>query len=683
VTAGPVELKTILVLDDDPQFHRLVVPFLTGRGHRVISAHAGREASAIIEREKVDLSIVDGQLPDVTGLDWIASVRAQGCQMLIMFVSAYWRDAASYHKLTKELGVAIVLHKPVLASVFAAEVDILLGRSAALGEGSRDDLEDTLLALRADYAGELPGRLAELSSLLSQLKTQPHNLFLAGEARSHAHKLRGTAASYGFKEIGDAAGDIEDAILTWMENAGSNYQAIADRIARVLAFAEQQAEQAASEARSRVARSPAPQSATSEPRELSAKARILVVDDDAAFLDLIDELGYQHELEIVRASNAREALEMACMHEIDAALIDVDLGSRDTTFKLAAELRNLPGYEGLPLGFLTGAGHIERQVSFEQVSDYLVFDRPTKGDALQAAVYKLAAIKQASKPTVLVIDDDREFLKRTAFVLSHEGMEVRTLEETVDVLEVMQSFSPDAVLLDVMMPGVSGFDICRMLRSLPRWRDLAILFLSAFDDVETRVACLKCGGDDYLTKPVVNEELLVRLRMRLERARLLKDRLERDNVTGLLQRRPFMEQLSALISEARRQKWTAVFALLKMSGLNDCRQHMVSDSVLSVAGNLLLKRLRAEDLKGRWNRDTLLLAFRNEPAASVDVMLQRICEEFAATQTLQHEQCDARPKLRYALACYPDDGNSIHELLQTADARLKNACGGAAAGKPT
>jgi diguanylate cyclase (GGDEF)-like protein len=674
------DFKTILVLDDDPQFHKLVVPVLTRRGHRVLSAHLGAEARILIDQEKIDLAIVDGQLPDITGIEWTANVREAGHKMLIMFVSAYWRDAQSYHKLTKELGVSLVLHKPIIASVFAAEVDILLGKTASYGEPAQRDFEDTLLALRAEYARELPERMLELSDLIAQMQAQPENRFLPGEARTRAHKLRGTAASYGFKELGDLVAAIEDQLVRLIKGDGQGDGRLA-KINAALAKANHIASQAAREAESKEFRAADPHPL---PRpdvyDGAPMARILVVDDDAAFLDLIDELARRHQLETVRAHNAYEALELGCMNQVDAALIDVDLGSRDVAFKLASDLRLIPGYGDLPLGFLSGAGHIEKSVAVENVGHCILIDRLTKADALEAALRQLMAIKQVSRPRVLLLDDDVEFLKRTAFVLAHEGMEVRTLQTTVDILEEMQQFSPDLLLLDVMMPGVSGFDVCRMLRTIPRWRDLPIVFLTAYTDVDTRVACLKCGGDDYLLKPVVNEELLVRLSMRLERSRSLKLRVEYDNLTGLLLRRPFMEQFSGMISEARRNHWQVSLGLVDIRVARNRLQEVVSDSVLAAAGNLLQKKCRTEDLKGRATNSQLLVAIRNEPKSSMEAIMMSIASDFATNSAVGDGE-SARPQLFYGLACYPDDGGSIHELLIEADRRLHQTIK-SAAGEP-
>lgn len=667
--ASSAEFKTILVVDDDPQFHALVVPVLTNRGHRLLSAHKGDEALRMLDAEVIDLAIVDGQLPDMTGIELITDLRSRGKQTLCMFVSAYWRDAQSYHKLTKELAVSLVLHKPVLASVFASEVDMLLGKVPGFSDPGQRDFEDTLLALRAEYARELPSRMEELAGLLEQMKTQPDNRFIFSEARTRAHKLRGTASSYGFKPIGELAARLEETIII-LTNNPNDHQTL-QTVQQLVHEAADLAARAAREADGKVQAGDAakiPEFSIVDALDTGPQATILVVDDDAAFLDLVDELAKRHRLQTLRATNPSDALDLACMNQIDGALIDVELGSRDKAFKLAGDLRALPGYHELPLGFLSGVGHIEKMIEVENVGHCLVLDRPTQSDALEAAVRQLIAIKQASKPKVLLIDDDADFLKRTAFVLTHEGMLVHTLATTDDVLNEMQNFAPDLLVLDVMMPGVSGFDICRMLRTMPRWRDLPILFLTSYTDIDTRIACLRCGGDDYLLKPVVNEELLVRLQIRLERSRQLRTRLDYDNVSGLLQRGPFMNQFAGMLGEAKRQGWKVTLGLAAIvdTAADGSSQVVRSDSNVAAAGSLLNRKLTAANIKGRWSEAKIVLGFRNEPRDLVNQSLQNISEELAS-------QGDQPVRFIYGTACYPDDGERVYELLEKADARLHDA----------
>ncbi len=118
---------------------------------------------------------------------------------------------------------------------------------------------------------------------------------------------------------------------------------------------------------------------------------------------------------------------------------------------------------------------------------------------------------------MLVVDDDdgiREMLQTT---LSFAGFRVSVAADAESALAVLSDEHPDAIVLDVMMPGVDGFDFVQLLRH--RGDTLPVLFLSARDAVEDRVRGLRLGADDYLTKPFSVVEVTVRLESLLRRAR--------------------------------------------------------------------------------------------------------------------------------------------------------------------
>jgi DNA-binding response OmpR family regulator len=113
------------------------------------------------------------------------------------------------------------------------------------------------------------------------------------------------------------------------------------------------------------------------------------------------------------------------------------------------------------------------------------------------------------QPRVLVVDDEltmREFLEMG---LGYEGFEVRTAADGTVGLETARTWAPDLVILDRMLPGLDGIEICRRLRA---GGDVAVLMLSARGDVDDRIEGFDAGADDYLPKPFALEELLARLR---------------------------------------------------------------------------------------------------------------------------------------------------------------------------
>jgi DNA-binding response OmpR family regulator len=118
---------------------------------------------------------------------------------------------------------------------------------------------------------------------------------------------------------------------------------------------------------------------------------------------------------------------------------------------------------------------------------------------------------------ILVVDDDRNNLKMLGFLLGEEGYEVVTADNGVSALQLVDSAHPDLVILDVMMPQMDGFEVCRRLRQT---MDVPILMLSAKGETTDKVSGLELGADDYLPKPFEPSELLARVKAILRRSEI-------------------------------------------------------------------------------------------------------------------------------------------------------------------
>lgn len=119
-----------------------------------------------------------------------------------------------------------------------------------------------------------------------------------------------------------------------------------------------------------------------------------------------------------------------------------------------------------------------------------------------------------SEPRILVVDDEAQLRRAVRISLSGHRYVVREADDGASALREFEAFRPDVVLLDLMLPDMSGVDVCRELR---RTYDTPIVVLSVVGDERTKVAALDAGADDYLTKPFGIEELLARIRVALRR----------------------------------------------------------------------------------------------------------------------------------------------------------------------
>jgi two-component system OmpR family response regulator len=131
---------------------------------------------------------------------------------------------------------------------------------------------------------------------------------------------------------------------------------------------------------------------------------------------------------------------------------------------------------------------------------------------------------------VLVVDDEASLSELLSMALRYEGWDVRTAADGASAVRTAREHRPDAVVLDVMLPDFDGLEVLRRLRA--EAPEVPVLFLTARDAVEDRVAGLTAGGDDYVTKPFSLEELVARLRGLLRRSRMTAARHGSELVVG-------------------------------------------------------------------------------------------------------------------------------------------------------
>lgn len=121
---------------------------------------------------------------------------------------------------------------------------------------------------------------------------------------------------------------------------------------------------------------------------------------------------------------------------------------------------------------------------------------------------------------ILVVEDEQTLQETLAYNLTRQGYEVETVGDGIKALDLARESHPDLIILDIMLPGIDGFEVCRILR---QEMTTPVLMLTARDDEIDRVVGLEVGADDYLTKPFSMRELLARVKAMLRRVRLMRE----------------------------------------------------------------------------------------------------------------------------------------------------------------
>lgn len=159
------------------------------------------------------------------------------------------------------------------------------------------------------------------------------------------------------------------------------------------------------------------------------------------------------------------------------------------------------------------------------VEHYLV--HPVETEQLLEALSNHVNSKDEEPYRVLIVDDDELLLKLFEVTLKRSGFEVKTLTDSLNVLDVIDEFQPELIFMDVQMPQCSGPEAAAVIRQIPELDVIPIIFLSGDTVLELQLAALTQGGDDFLTKPVDSTHLVVTATARAARARGLQQTQQR------------------------------------------------------------------------------------------------------------------------------------------------------------
>jgi diguanylate cyclase (GGDEF)-like protein len=514
-------------------------------------------------------------------------------------------------------------------------------------------------ALREKYGREIPGLMAEVGKSLVRVVDQEHRegVVTLQEAHRVSHSLAGTAGTLGFEEVGFVADAMSVALKDLVRT-----RRVSQSVPPPWPLADAEAAAADEAAGER-----------DRERGRAVIASVLVVDDEPEFLESVRTMGRENLIRVHCARTGAEAQDVAGDHHLDGAIIDVNLAGGEDAFKVARDLRSLSGLADLPVAFISVETSLPNRIAATHAGASLFLGKPLAAAEFVAAVRHLAPLDHERMQRVLVVDDDESFLAYITEVLAAERMKVETLSDPTRILDVVADVRPDLLLLDVVMPQVSGFEVCRVLRSTDQWRDLPILFLTVHGGNDTRIACFDAGGDDYIEKPVIRKELLARINARLDRVRLHRERADRDALTGLPTRRAFVEQFKMRLSEAHRHKRPVSLCLLdldRFKQVNDTYGHLAGDRVLGGLGRLLASRFRTMDVRGRWGGEEFVLAFFGEDAETARMIIGRVKDELERMKFRGDHGELFEVAFSAGISSFPDDGRTFEELFRVVDQRL-------------
>lgn len=219
-----------------------------------------------------------------------------------------------------------------------------------------------------------------------------------------------------------------------------------------------------------------------------------------------------------------------------------------------------------------------------------------------------------------------------SLILQEAGMTTRILLDPKDVLKTLSEFRPDLVLTDMYMPRCSGRDIAQVIRQIPEFISLPIIYLSVETDKRKQITALQVGAEGFLTKPIQPEDLIDAVAVRAERMRALRALMVRDGLTGLFNHSYVSQHLDLALAAARRNNDKLVWVMIdvdRFKAVNDTYGHLLGDQVLIALSRLLQQRLRHSDVVGRFGGEEFAIVMQSVDLAGSRLIVDRLREDFS------------------------------------------------------
>lgn len=481
-----------------------------------------------------------------------------------------------------------------------------------------------LQKLKDAFALALPSRLAELEALWSALGEHPTDETIRTLERA-MHSLAGSGATFGFPDISRQAKSIENTLRPLVDDPLALTDAKRTELAREWEAlrqamgtplpetpALQDGRRAEEQVLPRVQLKPLLALDTAETvaavqdqmRHYAIDARFLPATDHENILRLAPEAVVVFECDFSPENRAfLKILGQRC-RESQSALFVVS-PRNDAEARLAAARAGVDSYFTLPF----------------KVSALL--------DRLDQYIFP----EKVEPPRVLIVDDDVEVARYAERILESCGMLARVQTSPLQVLDDLESFAPDCILMDLYMPQCDGPELAKVIRQIDAYMSIPIVFLSMEQDVAKQVSAVAQGGDDFLIKPVQREFLTGMIRDRIRRYRIIRSLMTHDGLTGLLNHTNLKLRLAAEIDRAKRLGSGLAFAMIDIDhfkAVNDTYGHAAGDSVIRTLSRFLQRKLRRTDVVGRYGGEEFAVAITDlgDPAQAMTI-LDALRQEFS------------------------------------------------------
>lgn len=493
--------------------------------------------------------------------------------------------------------------------------------------------QETFAELKNQYVQRSTDRLAQIIELVTKLISNPMNKDLVRDLSRHFHWLAGSGSMYGFQRVTALGLEGEKLCESIAKQNGPATPADLDKLK---AFLQELSTQF-------VGGDDAPETTNlGKIRQVATtgRAEILVIDDDQKELAMLRKTLEEQNFSFRSARTIATTISELERRMPEGMILEIPLPDGDA-YELVERIRTMPGGDEMAIVIVSKqTGFLDKVRSIHCGAD-AHFEKPLDTKTLFRRLRYLLDKRYQETARILSVEDDPDQAAFIRAFLESAGYQVRTCTDPKNFESYMSAFQPDIVLLDVMLPGMTGYELARYVRQDERHATLPIIFLTTQGQIDARIESARAGGDDHLVKPVPPALLLSIVASRLERTRFLRTLLHRDGLTNLLNHTSFMEQAATVVAQRRRHAGMTAMILLDVDyfrSINERHGYPGGDKVLVALSLLLRRRLRQSDVIGRCAGDEFGIIAEGIDEKEAQLLATRLITDFASIQhsTLSH-----------------------------------------------
>lgn len=560
----------ILLVDDDIEFLAYVAALSERYNVNFEVCHNLQEA-----KQKnlfvYDAYIIDLNLTDGSGLELIQQIRKEkGIQSPIAAISGVYRDETTFALLKDGYAIDYILDKPIYPQEFDK---LLLRLCAPKSEESPDNMQAMLEKLGREYRKKISEKIKILTEMVREIQKKNDRDSLIG-LKNVVHKIAGSAGSYGFSEVSQLCKKLEYRLNKHLEGEKAfDKEGISslDDFLRHIKFCFQFPDDEKQE--SEVVLPP-----------ILERSPVFIVDSDIGLLELLHREKEEFFLDILTESNPEKALERLRLPEFNPRVVVVAqtfFGSAVKAFDLIKAVQAKPGSIATVFCVILEEDSIENRISTIQQGVKFIFNRAISARMLLATMAEILEAELSRNYKALILDDDVDVCRFMISSLAEIGIESKMTNNPLHLYKVLEEYSPDILFLDINFPDYSGFDLLKILRADIVYRNLIIIMITGYVNLDSQLSSYAENADEILYKPI-DKNVLQKCALNIIKKKQALVVSNEQNRMGLKSSKLLVQKIEDALSMAPSFSFSLVFVrienysnLVMVEGQNSINQAMV------------------------------------------------------------------------------------------------------------